>query len=214
MCRVYYVTSPKSQSESKSKENAIKIKYEKRGDLVEKQFTHIAAGRAHMVDISEKNDIPRLALARGEIVLSEETIEKIKTGNVEKGNVLATARVAAVLAIKKTPEIIPMCHQIQITAIDVDFEIGEGVISAVVEVRTVGKTGVEMEALIGVSAALLTIWDMVKSAEKDESGNYPNTSIRNIKVLEKLKGKHFVTIQPTQNQSIDVDFDVTDKCDY
>jgi len=167
-----------------------------------------------MVDISEKNDIPRLAKARGEIVLSEETIEKIKTGNVEKGNVLATARVAAVLAIKKTPEIIPMCHQIQITAIDVDFDIGEGVISAVVEVRTVGKTGVEMEALTGVSAALLTIWDMVKSAEKDESGNYPNTSIRNIKVLEKLKGKHFVTIQPTQNQSIDIDFDVTDKCDY
>ena len=195
-------------------ENSIKIKYEKRGDLVEKQFTHIAAGRARMVDISEKNDIPRLARARGEIVLSEETIEKIKTGNVEKGNVLATARVAAVLAIKKTPEIIPMCHQIQITAIDVDFEIGEGVISAVVEVRTVGKTGVEMEALTGVSAALLTIWDMVKSAEKDESGNYPNTSIRNIRVLEKLKGKHFVTIQPTQNQSIDVDFDVTDKCDY
>jgi len=102
--------------------------------------------------------------------------------------VLATARVAAVLAIKKTPEIIPMCHQIPITAIDVDFEIGEKLISAEVEVRTVGKTGVEMEALTGVSAALLTIWDMVKSAEKDENGNYPNTSIRNIRVLEKLKG--------------------------
>ena len=75
-----------------------------------------------MVDISGKTDIPRLARAAGEIVLSGETIEKIKTGNVEKGNVLATARVAAVLAIKKTPEIIPMCHQIPITAIDVDFE--------------------------------------------------------------------------------------------
>ena len=141
-----------------------------------------------MVDISGKTDIPRLARAAGEIVLSGETIEMIKTGNVEKGNVLATARVAAVLAIKKTPEIIPMCHQIPITAIDVDFKIGEGVISAVVEVRTVGKTGVEMEALTGVSAALLTIWDMVKSAEKDESGNYPHTSIKNIRVLEKLKG--------------------------
>jgi cyclic pyranopterin phosphate synthase len=161
---------------------------EKRGDFVEKQFTHIEAGRARMVDISEKHEIPRLARAAGEIRLSKETIEKIKTGNVEKGNVLATARIAAVLAIKKTPEIIPMCHQIPITAIDVDFKIEDEMISAEVEVRTVGKTGVEMEALTGVSAALLTIWDMVKSAEKDESGNYPNTSIQNIKVLEKLKG--------------------------
>ena len=141
-----------------------------------------------MVDISVKTEVPRLARAAGEIILSGETIEKIKTGNVEKGNVLATARVAAILAIKKTPEIIPMCHQIPITAIDVDFELREELISAEVEVRTVGKTGVEMEALTGVSAALLTIWDMVKSAEKDESGNYPNTSIRNIRVLEKLKG--------------------------
>jgi cyclic pyranopterin monophosphate synthase len=141
-----------------------------------------------MVDISGKTDVSRLARAAGEILLSEETVEKIKTGNVDKGNVLATARVAAVLAIKKTPEIIPMCHQIPITAIDVDFDIGEEMISVVVEVRTVGKTGVEMEALTGVSAALLTIWDMVKSVEKDESGNYPHTSIKNIRVLEKLKG--------------------------
>lgn len=181
---------------------------------MEKVFTHIESDRARMVDISEKNDVPRLARASGEIVLSRETIQKIKTGNVEKGNVLATARVAAVLAIKKTPEIIPMCHQIMITAIDVDFEIEKGVISTVVEVQTVGKTGVEMEALTGVSAALLTIWDMVKSAEKDESGNYPHTSIRNIKVLEKIKGKHFVTVQPAQNQPIDVSFETTEKCDY
>lgn len=166
----------------------IQTEKEKRGDLVKKEFTHIESGRARMVDISEKTDVPRFARAAGEIILSGETIEKIKTGNVEKGNVLATARVAAILAIKKTPEIIPMCHQIPITAIDVDFEIGEKLISVEVEVRTVGKTGVEMEALTGVSAALLTVWDMVKSVEKDESGNYPNTSIQNIRVLEKLKG--------------------------
>ncbi|MDQ1274950.1 MAG: cyclic pyranopterin monophosphate synthase [Euryarchaeota archaeon] len=141
-----------------------------------------------MVDISEKNNVSRLARAAGEIVLSAETIEKVRTGNVEKGNVFATARVAAVLAVKKTPETIPMCHQIPITGIDVDFEIGEKAISVVVEVRTVGKTGVEMEALTGVSAALLTVWDMVKSAEKDETGNYPHTLIRNIRVLEKIKG--------------------------
>lgn len=141
-----------------------------------------------MVDVSEKREVPRLARAAGDIILSEETVEKIRTGDVEKGNVFATARVAAILAIKKTPEIIPMCHQIPITAIDVDFEIGKGMISVEVKVRTVGKTGVEMEALTGVSAALLTIWDMVKSVEKDESGNYPNTSIQNIRVLEKIKG--------------------------
>lgn len=141
-----------------------------------------------MVDISEKNNVPRLARAEGEIVLSTETIEKIRTGNVEKGNVLATARVAAILAVKKTPETIPMCHQIPITGIDVDFEIGVEAVSVVVEVRTVGKTGVEMEALTGVSVALLTVWDMVKSAEKDETGNYPHTLIRNIRVLEKIKG--------------------------
>ncbi|MDW5550168.1 MULTISPECIES: cyclic pyranopterin monophosphate synthase MoaC [Methanosarcina] len=155
---------------------------------MEKQFTHIESGRAHMVDVSEKREVPRLARAAGDIILSEETVEKIRTGDVEKGNVFATARVAAILAIKKTPEIIPMCHQIPITAIDVDFEIGKGMISVEVKVRTVGKTGVEMEALTGVSAALLTIWDMVKSVEKDESGNYPNTSIQNIRVLEKIKG--------------------------
>ncbi|HWR25153.1 MAG TPA: cyclic pyranopterin monophosphate synthase MoaC [Methanosarcina sp.] len=157
---------------------------------MEKVFSHTEADRVRMVDISEKNEIPRLARATGEILLSEGTIKKIRTDTVEKGNVLATARVAAVLAIKKTPEIIPMCHQIPITSIDVDFDIGKARISTVVEVRTVGKTGVEMEALTGVAAALLTIWDMVKSAEKDESGNYPHTSIRNIRVLEKLKGKN------------------------
>ena len=155
---------------------------------MEKKFTHLEAERARMVDISEKTDVFRLARASGEILLSRETIERIKTGSVEKGNVLATARVAGILAIKKTPEIIPMCHQIPITAIDIDFEIKEEEISVIVEVRTVGKTGVEMEALTGVSAALLTIWDMVKSVEKDETGNYPHTAIRNIRVLEKLKG--------------------------
>ncbi|MDI9394808.1 MAG: cyclic pyranopterin monophosphate synthase MoaC [Euryarchaeota archaeon] len=156
---------------------------------MEKSFTHIEADRARMVDISEKKILPRLARAAGEIVLSAGTIEKIRRGTVEKGNVFATARVAAVLAVKKTPETIPMCHQIPITGIDVDFEIGEEEVSVIVEVRTVGKTGLEMEALTGVSLALLTVWDMVKSAEKDETGNYPHTLIRNIRVLEKSKGK-------------------------
>ncbi|MDD3042528.1 MAG: cyclic pyranopterin monophosphate synthase MoaC [Methanosarcinaceae archaeon] len=152
------------------------------------KFTHIEAGKARMVDISEKPDVTRRARAAGEILLSRPTIEKIREGEVEKGNVLATARVAAVMAVKRTPDSIPLCHQIPITGIDVDFELGEDTISAFVEVRSVGKTGVEMEALSGVSAALLTVWDMVKSAEKDASGNYPHTAIRDIRVLEKVKG--------------------------
>lgn len=158
------------------------------GDSLDKvKFTHIEAGKARMVDISEKPDLKRRARAGGEILLSQPTLEMIREGSVEKGKVLATARVAAVMAVKRTPDTIPLCHQLSITGIDVTFELGESRISAFVEVRTLGKTGVEMEALSGVSAALLTIWDMVKSAEKDWSGNYPHTAIQNIRVLEKVK---------------------------
>lgn len=163
---------------------------------MEKDFTHIVDDRAHMVDISQKDVVLRRAVASGKILLSSDTLEKIRKGAVEKGNVLATARTAAILAVKKTPETIPMCHQIPITGIDVDFEIGDGDVTAMVEVRSLGRTGVEMEALTGVSVALLTIWDMVKSAEKDETGNYPNTRIRDISVLEKIKE------DPVQTQCI------------
>ncbi len=143
--------------------------------------------RALMVDISKKNIIVRKAIASGEIALSGTTMEKIRTGSVEKGNVLSTARIASILAVKKTPELIPMCHQIPISSVDVVFSIDGNVLRAIVEVRSVGRTGVEMEALTGVSVALLTVWDMVKSAEKDETGNYPSTGIQNIRVLEKVK---------------------------
>jgi cyclic pyranopterin phosphate synthase len=140
-----------------------------------------------MVDISDKQDAARRAVASGEIKLRPETLEAIKTRRIEKGEVLETARIAAIMAVKQTPLMIPMCHQIPITSIDVRFETGESTIKAVVEVKSTGKTGVEMEALNGVSTALLTIWDMVKSVEKDETGNYPVTAIKNIKVLEKSK---------------------------
>ncbi|WP_406660430.1 cyclic pyranopterin monophosphate synthase MoaC [Methanolobus sp. ZRKC3] len=153
-----------------------------------KEFTHIEDDRAVMVDISQKDIVTRRAVASGEIVLSRETIERIRSGTVEKGNVLSTARVAAILAVKKTPELIPMCHQIPITSVDVDFSILEDYIRASVKVSSLGRTGVEMEALTGVSVALLTVWDMVKSAEKDDTGNYPSTGIRDIRVLEKVKG--------------------------
>jgi cyclic pyranopterin phosphate synthase len=150
-------------------------------------FSHIQGDRAGMVDIGDKKEVKRRAVASGEIQLKQGTIEAIKNKQIEKGAVLETARIASIMAVKRTSLVIPMCHPIPVTGIDVRFEIQEGSIIATVEVRTIGKTGVEMEALHGVSAALLTIWDMVKSREKDETGNYPSTLIKNIKVLEKHK---------------------------
>ncbi|MBC7086256.1 MAG: cyclic pyranopterin monophosphate synthase MoaC [Methanomethylovorans sp.] len=151
------------------------------------KLSHLLDDRVVMVDISDKDILVRSAIAVGEISLSDTTIEKIKNGDIEKGNVLSTARTAAILGIKKTSEIIPMCHQIPITGVDVNFSFKDNTIIATVEVRSVGRTGVEMEALTGVSIALLTVWDMVKSAEKDDTGNYPHTFIKNINVLKKVK---------------------------
>ena len=152
-------------------------------------FSHIKNGRARMVDISDKREVARRAVASGEIQLQPKTIEAVKNRQIVKGEVLETARIAAVMAVKNTSSVIPMCHQIPITGIDVQFDVGSDAIKATVEVKSVGKTGVEMEALHGVSVALLTIWDMVKSAEKDETGNYPFTEIKSIRVLEKSKNE-------------------------
>ncbi len=150
-------------------------------------FSHIKGNRASMVDISDKPDVVRRAVAVGDIQLKPETLAAIQNKQIEKGEVLGIARIAAIMAVKRTSFMIPMCHTIPITTIDVRFEIGDGAVKALVEVKSVGKTGVEMEALYGVSVALLTIWDMVKSIEKDETGNYPFTEIKNIRVLEKTK---------------------------
>jgi cyclic pyranopterin phosphate synthase len=152
------------------------------------KLSHIQNGRAKMVDISHKPDVTRKAIAAGEIKLKRETLEAIKNKEIEKGEVLETARIAAVMAVKQTPSVIPMCHNIPISSIDVRFDTCIDMVVATAEVKTVGKTGVEMEALHGVTVALLTIWDMVKSAEKDDTGNYPFTEIRNIRVIEKSKG--------------------------
>ena len=153
------------------------------------EFTHIQDDKAQMVDISAKGDVTREATAAGKIFLKPETLTAIREGTVVKGNVLATARVAATLSVKNTSNIIPMCHPIPISSIAVDFADGEEFIEATVVVKMTGKTGVEMEALTGVSVALLTIWDMVKSAEKDAAGQYPVTRITDIRVIEKKKGK-------------------------
>jgi cyclic pyranopterin phosphate synthase len=151
------------------------------------KFSHIEGETAKMVDISRKEEVSRRAKAIGEIQLKPETIEAIKNKQIIKGSVLETARIASIMAIKNTSSVIPMCHQIPITGIDVQFDLCHDNVKVEVDVRTIGKTGVEMEALHGVSVALLTIWDMVKSAEKDDTGNYPFTAIKNIMVLEKIK---------------------------
>ncbi|HOW05731.1 cyclic pyranopterin monophosphate synthase MoaC [Methanospirillum hungatei] len=150
-------------------------------------FTHLENDRARMVDVSAKGEVYRKAVATGTITLRPDTLSAIRDGTVVKGNVLATARVAATLAIKDTPRLIPMCHAIPVHGIDITFDYTKTGITATVTVISAGKTGVEMEALVGVSTALLTIWDMVKSAEKDEKGQYPVTGISDIRVLEKVK---------------------------
>jgi len=153
------------------------------------ELSHVSEKGVKMVEISGKDDVRRVARASGRIRLKEDTILRIREGKIEKGNVLTTAQVAAIAAVKKTPDLIPMCHQLQITGVDVDFEFHKAEIEAKVEVRSIGKTGVEMEAITGVSVALLTIWDMVKAVEKDEKGQYPVTEIGSIKVVEKIKEK-------------------------
>jgi cyclic pyranopterin phosphate synthase len=140
-----------------------------------------------MVDITEKPPVYRKATATGSIHLKGKTIEAIKSGQVKKGDVLTIARLAAILAVKDTPRLIPLCHPIPITGLDVNFVIEAKSVRATVTVTSVGKTGVEMEALTGVAAALLNVWDMVKYLEKDETGNYPETVIESIMVIEKRK---------------------------
>jgi cyclic pyranopterin monophosphate synthase len=151
------------------------------------EFTHISGDEVRMVNVGNKEIVRREATAIGRLVLKKETLDAIREGTAIKGNVLATARVAATLAVKDTSRIIPMCHAIPVHGIQVGFNLGEDTIDATVTVSSAGKTGVEMEALCGVSIALLTIWDMVKSAEKDAGGQYPVTCIEGIRVLKKIK---------------------------
>ena len=144
--------------------------------------------RGGMVEITEKPVTGRRAVASGIIRLKGSTVESIREGGVKKGDVLTVARVAAIQAVKEAPRTIPLCHPIPITGVEVDFVLLPAAVRATVAVTSVGRTGVEMEALAGVSAALLNVWDMVKYLEKDGTGNYPSTSIEDIRVVEKRKG--------------------------
>ena len=141
-----------------------------------------------MIDISKKDIVPRLAIASGKMKLRKETIRIIKDNKAKKGDVFTIAKVAAINSVKKVPDLIPFCHPIPITKVDVNFEFeNDTVIKVISTVKSIAQTGVEMEALTGVSIALLNIWDVVKMYEKDEEGQYPSTLIYDIKVEEKLK---------------------------
>jgi cyclic pyranopterin phosphate synthase len=145
-------------------------------------------GEVKMVDITGKNISIRIATAEGEIKLKRETIEKIVKGEVEKGDVISTAKIAAIMAAKRTPEIIPLCHQIPLTNVDVEVKVlDDERIKVETTVKTEAKTGVEMEAITATAIALITIWDMVKKYEKDEKGRYPQTEINRIRVTLKSK---------------------------
>ena len=141
-----------------------------------------------MVDISEKKEVKREAIAEGKIILKPETIKLIREKKIEKGDPLQISLVSATNAVKKTPELVPFCHFILLEGIKVSFVVENFSITVRVKVKSTSKTGVEMEALSGVLNALLNIWDVVKKYEKDDSGNYPFTFIKDIRVVSKVKG--------------------------
>lgn len=141
-------------------------------------------GNAIMVDVTEKNVTERQAIAKGKIFVSDETYKRVLEGNMAKGDVLAVARVAGIMATKKTSDLIPMCHPLMLTKSKIDFEFNEEEksITAICLVKLSGKTGVEMEALTGVNVSLLTIYDMCKAIDK-------NMVISDIHLVEKTGGK-------------------------
>lgn len=152
---------------------------------MKERFTHFDnEGNAVMVDVTEKNKTERVAIATGKIKASKKTIDLIKDGKIGKGDVLGVARVAGIMAIKKTSDLIPMCHPIMINGCSIDFEIDEENSEIIInsKVKIFEKTGVEMEALTGVSVAALTIYDMCKAVDK-------RMEIKGIHLVKKTGGK-------------------------
>ena len=146
-------------------------------------LTHLGAdGSAHMVDVSAKADTAREAIAEGRITMSAEALDAVRDGNIKKGDVLGTARIAGIMAAKKTSELIPLCHPLMLSKIAIAFEFEDHGIRAQARVRLNGPTGVEMEALTAVSVALLTLYDMAKALDK-------SMVISDIRLLSKTGGK-------------------------
>lgn len=141
-----------------------------------------------MIDVSGKAEILREATASGKIKLKQQTIKLIREGKIAKGDPLYTAKIAGIFAAKKTSELIPLCHPLPLTNVEVYPRIiDDTTVEVSATVKTRAQTGVEMESLSAVSMALLTVWDMTKQYEKDSEGQYPFTSIENIHVVRKYK---------------------------
>ena len=160
------------------------------------EFTHFNThGDAIMVDVSEKKDTLREATARGRILMNKECFQKVRDGQMKKGDVLQVARVAGIMGTKKTSDLIPLCHILNLSKVEIDFELHEDTCSiiAACTARTVGKTGVEMEALTGVSVALLTIYDMCKAVDK-------SMEIGEIYLCRKCVGKIGLFVSPLEDK--------------
>jgi cyclic pyranopterin phosphate synthase len=141
-----------------------------------------------MVDVTAKPEVYREAKAKGAIKLKPKTVRLIRAGKVEKGDPFQVAKVAGILAAKKTSTLIPLCHPLPLTSVEVELQIvGDSKIEVKTTVKTRAQTGVEMEALVAAATALLTVWDMTKQYEKDAQGQYPHTSIQEIHVVNKIK---------------------------
>ena len=154
-------------------------------------FNHFdAQGKAIMVDVTDKAATHWVAEARGEILVNEAVMTAIQTGTAKKGDVLGVARVAGIMAVKRTSDLIPMCHPLAVSGCSVDFHLfpGEGKVEAVCTVKVTGNTGVEMEALTGVSVALLTIYDMCKAVDRA-------MTITNVRLMRKEGGKSGVFVR-------------------
>lgn len=146
-------------------------------------FTHFNEnGKAHMVNVSDKDETKRVAIARGSIKMRKGTVDLIRDGLIKKGDVLSVAQVGGIMGVKRTSDLIPMCHNIFITGSDIKFNILDDKIEIEATVSTVGKTGVEMEALTAVTTAALTIYDMCKAVDKD-------MVIDNVRLVKKTGGK-------------------------
>ena len=148
-------------------------------------FTHFdSAGHAHMVDVGEKTDTRRIAVASGRILMKPETLGLIMQGNAKKGDVIGIARIAAIQAAKKTADLIPLCHPLMLTSVAVQFEYIDSppAVECTATVEVTGKTGVEMEALTAVQVGLLTIYDMCKAVDR-------GMTMTDIRLLEKQGGK-------------------------
>jgi len=153
--------------------------------MKKQKLTHFnKEGRARMVNVGEKDDTLRIAIAEGEIIMQPSTLKMIKDREISKGDVLGVAQVAGIMAAKKTSEIIPMCHPLLLTSINVNIKINEGKNKIIIQsqVKTVGKTGVEMEPLTAVSVAALTIYDMCKAVDR-------GMTIQDIHLVEKSGGQ-------------------------